>query len=168
MAPEPSLGTSSLTTPSSFSRWAIFPFKRSHEVGEGDLKAKIGDRCRTGERSGKGTHLVAADMEPPGLRVQVHDLVDHGSNQCQGLRLMGVQGVGEKRHFSEVGQSLVLQHELRRDDRRELGDTGQKLAPELPAAQDPLRGKPVPLAPASEVCRAEPWFKLLTPAQSHC
>lgn len=153
MGPVPSLGTSSLATPSCFGTWAIFLFKRrSHEVGEGDLEAKTGNRCRTGEQSGEGTHLVAADVEPPGLRVQGHDLVDHGSNQCQGLRLVGVQGVGEKCHFSEVGQSLVLQHKLRRDGRRELGDTGQKLAPELPAARDPCEGSSRPWLHGQDVC----------------
>lgn len=60
------------------------------------------------------THLVAADMEPPGARVQLHDLADHGSHQRQGLGLMRVQGVREKCHFSEVSESLVLQHKLQR------------------------------------------------------
>lgn len=63
------------------------------------------------------THLIAADVEPPGARVQLHDLADHGSHQSQGLRLVGVQGVREKRHFSEVSESLVLQHKLQRDRR---------------------------------------------------
>lgn len=68
--------------------------------------------------------------------MQGHDLVDHGSDQCQGLLLVGVQGVGEWRHFPEVGQGLVLQHKLRRDDKRALGDTGQRLAPALAAARE--------------------------------
>lgn len=53
-------------------------------------------------------------MEPPGARVQLHDLADHGSHQGQGLGLMRVQGVREKCHFSEVSESLVLQHKLQR------------------------------------------------------
>lgn len=53
-------------------------------------------------------------MEPPRAWVQLHDLADHGSHQRQGLRLMGVQGVREKCHFSEVSESLVLQHKLQR------------------------------------------------------
>lgn len=89
-------------------------------------------------RSNEGTHLVTADVEPSGTGVQLHDLVNHGSHQCQGLRLMGVQCVGEKCHFSEVSESLVLQHELWREDRRGLNDTGgQKLAPEL-CGKEPL------------------------------
>lgn len=70
----------------------------------------MGDR-----RCGAGTHLVTAYVEPPGARVQLHHLVDHGSNQRQGLCLVGVQGVGEQRHFSEVSESLVLQHKLPRE-----------------------------------------------------
>lgn len=73
---------------------------------------------RLRQKNRRRTHLVAADVEPPGARVQLHDLADHGSHQSQGLRLMGVQGVREERHFSEVSESLVLQHKLRRDDRR--------------------------------------------------
>ena len=79
-----------------------------------------------------GTHLVTADVEPPGARVQLHYLVDHGSDQCQGLLCVGVQGIGETCHFPEVSKSLMLQHKLWGDNRK-AGNPGEKLAPELPA-----------------------------------
>lgn len=88
--------------------------------------------CRTGAQPLASTHLITADVEPPGARVQLHDLADHGSHQCQGLGLVGAQGVGEKRHFPEVSKSVMLQHKLRREGRRQLSDAGQKLAPEPP------------------------------------
>lgn len=111
------------------------------------LKWEQGDCCRRGDR---GTHLVTSDMEPPGTRMQLHDLVYHGSDQCQGLRLVGVQGVGEKCHFSEVSESLMLQHKLQRDDMRELSDTGERSSCQAPCSRGLLRRKPAFLAPASE------------------
>ena len=44
---------------------------------------------------------------------------------------MGIQGVGEKCHFPEVSESLVLQHKLWGDNRK-AGDPGEELVPELP------------------------------------
>lgn len=61
---------------------------------------------------GGSTHLIAPDVQPPGAWVQRQHLVDHGSHQGQGLWLMGVQGVGEGRYFSEVSKGCVLQHKL--------------------------------------------------------
>lgn len=59
-----------------------------------------------------GTHLIAPNVQPPGTRVQRQHLVDHGSYQCQGLWLMGVQRVGEGWHFPEVCEHRVLQYKL--------------------------------------------------------
>lgn len=44
---------------------------------------------------------------------------------------MGIQGVGEKGHFPEVSEGLVLQHKLWGDNRK-AGDPGEELVPELP------------------------------------
>lgn len=90
--------------------WARGPF--SPEVG-GGLDVTTREPVDLGAETWRSTHLVAADVEPPGSRVQRQHLVDHGSHQRQRLRLVRVQGVGEKRHFSEVGESLMLQHKLR-------------------------------------------------------
>lgn len=63
------------------------------------------------------THLITAQVEPTGTWVQPQDLLHHCSHQRQGLRLVGVQGVGERCHLPEVCKSLVFQHELRREQR---------------------------------------------------
>lgn len=118
--------------------WTIFLYKKlPHKMGQGGTRALegkkrgcrgLGGTHRAGEAQGwterRRTHLVAADMEPAGAGVQLHDLADHGSHQRQGLRLVGVQGVREKCHFSEVSESLVLQHKLQRYRRGQEGTLG--------------------------------------------
>lgn len=58
------------------------------------------------------SHLITADVKPLQVLVQVHDLVNHGFDQCQGLLLVRVQGVGQRLHLPQMSKLPVLQHKL--------------------------------------------------------
>lgn len=58
------------------------------------------------------SHLITSNVKPLYILVQRHDLVDHGFDQRPRLLLVWVEGVGKHLHLPEMGELLVLQHEL--------------------------------------------------------
>lgn len=94
------------------------------------------------------SHLIASYVEPLQVFMQRHDMIDHGFDQHPRLLLVRVESVGKHPHLAQMGELLVLQHELRQKTKVKAASAGSGVPTTLSRAPSRTLEAPLGARPA--------------------